>query len=75
MRKMTATKFWIRSIMNNPFESFRIAIQYIIAFAAVLFGIYLVFANILGGINRDIGFALITFFTALILIGLTNKKT
>ncbi|RZJ34308.1 MAG: hypothetical protein EOO51_10545 [Flavobacterium sp.] len=44
---------------------------YLIAFSAVFIGIFMVLAY--KDLMRDIGFFLLTFFSAMILLGLTQK--
>lgn len=60
--------------MKESFKNFQATLLYTIASGFVLFGIYLILKYPADGINRDIGLALITFFTALILIGATKKN-
>jgi hypothetical protein len=60
--------------MSNRWQTFKTIFPYVVGFGFVFLGIYLVLTHLAGGIERDIGIANITFFTALILIGLTNKE-
>jgi hypothetical protein len=59
---------------HSTFRTIKTAFPYVIAFGFVALGIYIVLTHRSDSIERDIGFANITFFSALILIGLTKKK-
>ena len=52
--------------------SFKLIFPYIIASGFVLFGMYLALTG--SGLSRDFGWAIIMFFSALILHGLTKQN-
>jgi hypothetical protein len=60
--------------MGGSFKALRRKLAYGFAFACIALGLFLIVAYIRGGVYRDVGCALVTFFSALALIGLTNKK-